>query len=114
MPDGSEWSGVKWRGDDAGDGLGPGTLSLTLDPASKRVEGSLEGPLGAARIVGVYSGGAVTATLRRKNPTDRGFTGTLVGDVAADKPNALSGTMRVSLGDGRLIREAPFTLAKAP
>jgi len=114
VPDGKEWSGVRWRGDDAGDGIGAGTISLTLDPAARRASGVLDGVLGAARIVGIFADGGLAASVERMDPTDRGFTGTLLGNVANDKPGTLNGTMRLSLGDGRLIRDGTFSLSKAP
>jgi hypothetical protein len=113
VPDGKEWSGVKWRGDDAGDGIGQGTLTLRIDPASRRVEGTLDGVIGEAIVEGRFEDGALAASVERKAASDRGFTGTLIGTVPADKPETMSGTMRLSLGDGRLIREGRFTATRS-
>jgi hypothetical protein len=111
VPDGGEWSGFKWRGDDAGDGVGDGTMTLTVDGTTQRVEGTAAGAIGEVLLTGAAQGGQVTASVRRKDPADRGLTGTLVATQTADK---VDGTMRLSFGDAHILREASFTLAKAP
>jgi hypothetical protein len=111
VPDGGEWSGYRWRGDDAGEGLGEGPLSLTIDPSGRIVTGTAGGAIGDALIDGAADAERVTASLRRKNPSDRGLTGTL---VATRRDGGLEGTMRLSFGDGHLLREATFHLAPAP
>src|SRR5262249_16671407 len=78
VPSGPEWSGVKWRGEAASVGLGDGALSLRIAKTG-RVEGSLEGAVGPARITGSWVDGTLTGTLSRKDPSDEGFTGTMVG-----------------------------------
>src|ERR1700734_355655 len=42
IPDAAEWAGVKFRGDDAGVGLGDGDLSLSVAPGG-RAHGALDG-----------------------------------------------------------------------
>jgi hypothetical protein len=110
VPDASEWSGVKWRGDDAGAGLGEGTLELEIDSASGTVVGTTSGAVGDTRVTGTIVGKEIMATLRRKDPSDRGFTGTL---LATRSGEAVTGTMRLSPGDAHVIREATFSLAVA-
>ena len=50
----------------------------------------------------------VTATIARTDPSDRGFTGTLVGLIGADH---VDGTMNVSLAEADAIRTATFALS---
>jgi hypothetical protein len=109
VPDGGEWSGTKWRGDESKEGLGEGKLVLTIDPATGSVEGTLEGPLGPAIVYGRVTGERVAATIARKDIADRGFTGTLQGSLSA---GAIEGTLKMSLADAHVIREAHFQLKK--
>ncbi len=108
--DGGEWAGVKWRGDDAGLGLGEGTMALTLRRGNRRVTGTGSGAVGDVLFEGTMDGDLLTASVLRKDPLDRGFTGTVVGNVSGDQ---LVGTMRLSLADARVIRHAKFTLTRS-
>jgi hypothetical protein len=101
------WQKVPWQDTKSTAGLGEGTMSLTVD-ASGRVSGLLEGPLGPAVIEGASSDGKIAASIRRKDPKDRGFTGTLLAAAAGDK---VEGTMNVSLGEAAALRTATFTLS---
>jgi hypothetical protein len=103
-----DWKGVRWsvQGSDAG--VGEGTMSLTIDPVTSRVGGTLDGPLGLAIINGFSSDGKVTATVARKDPADRGFTGTL---VASNLGERVEGTIHVSLPEAEAIRTVTFTLS---
>jgi len=113
VPDGPEYAGTKWRGDDSPEALGEGPIELTVDPQTGRVEGTLEGVLGASLVYGSITGDALTATIARKNIGDRGFSGTLWAKApGAPAPQALTGTMRLSLPDAHLIRDANFTLKR--
>ena len=87
-------------------GLGQGTLRLRFD-AMGQVRGSIEGPLGPANVEGYAQGGRVTARIHREHPEDRGFVGTLVGDINASR---IDGTLRVSPADAQSIRVASFSL----
>lgn len=108
VPSGAEWSGTKWRGDESPDGLGDGTLTLTVDPKSGNVTGVLDGPI-AAIVYGSFAAGQLTATIAPKS-TDAGFSGTLLGNVTGDK---LDGTMHVSSSsDAHVIRAITFSLGK--
>ncbi|MEO6574430.1 MAG: hypothetical protein ABIP89_11360 [Polyangiaceae bacterium] len=109
VPPGKEWSGTKWRGDESPDGLGEGTITLSIDPKSGGVAGTLDGPVGPGVLYGSSADGKVTATLARKDAADNGFTGTLIGNVAGDK---LEGTMHVSSWDAHTIRAITFSLGK--
>lgn len=106
--DGGEWAGVKWRGDDASAGLGEGNLTITIRGA--RVTGTGNGAIGDIVWVGSIEGERLTASIQRKDPLDRGFTGTAVGKASQDH---IVGTMRLSGADARLIREVNYSLARA-
>jgi hypothetical protein len=107
--DGGEWKGVHFRGDDAAVALGEGQLSLTVDSGTNLVRGVGGGPIGDVVLAGAVTDGHVTFTVLRKDPRDRGLTGTGWGRVEGD---LLRGTIRLSQGDAHIIREARFTLAK--
>lgn len=104
----ADWKNVRWTGADSGAGIGEGALSLTVDAATGRVIGAVDGPLGPAVVDGFTSEGKLTAALVRKNPGDRGFYGTLIGSIEGER---LAGTMSVSTGEASSIRTADFTLA---
>lgn len=106
VPDGAPYDGVKFRGDDAGDALGDGTLSITIDKDGI-VSGEGAGPLGAFTVAGIERDGDVTFTVARKDPSDLGGTGTGIGTLSA---KSLDGTMRVSAYRAQIIREATFKL----
>ena len=108
VANGKDWKAVKWRGDLSNAGLGDGPMTLAVD-ATGRVSGSLEGPLGPALINGQLAEGKLTATITRKNPSDGGFVGTLVGSVEGDK---VTGTLKLSQRAASVIRSATFSAAK--
>lgn len=108
VPDGGEWSGVKWRGDEAGVGLGDGRLSLTIDPGTGRAEGTADGPIGPAVLSGILRDGILSFTVSRKK-IDDGLTGAARGVLAGEK---VTGTMNLSLATGNVLREATFSLSK--
>jgi hypothetical protein len=109
VPDGGEWSGVKWRGDDASDGLGAGEITLTIDPVTHRADGTVEGPLGSATLAGVLEGDTLTAKISRKVATDGGESGVLLAKLSGDK---LDGSIRTSSANANVIRTATVSLAK--
>jgi hypothetical protein len=102
---------MRWSEPESSTGVGDGAMTLAIDPATGRVTGTLEGPLGPASIDGVTAEGTVRASIARKDPTDHGFAGTLLGAVAADK---IEGTMNVSLGQASALRTASFSLSPGP
>lgn len=110
VPDGGEWAGTKWRGDDAGDGLGAGTVTLSV--LGSHVDGTVDGVLGPAVVDGSFFGDRLSASIRRKDPRDRGFVGVLDGVV---KDGKFEGDIHVSsLVNANLLRQAKLELTKAP
>lgn len=107
----TDWKDVHWRVKEITAGIGEGSIALQVDPSNGRVVGTLEGPLGPAIIYGLSSGGKLTASIARKDPTDGGFTGTLLASVANDR---VEGTIHASVADANAIRTAPFTLSADP
>jgi hypothetical protein len=106
VPAGAEWKGVKFRGDDAGEALGKGTLKLTIDPDGQ-AHGEGDGPFGPFLVAGTSSGDVLTFSVRRKDPSDMGLTGTGRGTLAKDK---IEGTIHASKATANVIREATFSL----
>jgi hypothetical protein len=107
VPDGAEWSGVKFHGDDASTNLGAGTLKVSIDPTG-RVSGEGEGALGPFEVSGLLDGNTFSARLSPQHPAD-GFTGVATG---ARTGEAIAGTMRLSYSNASIVREARFTLGK--
>ncbi len=99
---------VKWKVPESAAGIGDGTLAITVEPASGRARGTVEGALGPATIDGVVVGGKLTATIARKDPTDHGFTGTLSGDLG---DAGAHGTMNLAPADATAVRSATFDLS---
>jgi hypothetical protein len=110
VPNASEWDNVKFRGDDAGIGLGDGAITLVLDPVTGRVSGTLDGSVGPAIVFGILDGTRITATITRKDATDEGLTGTAIATMTEGK---IEGSMRLAESNARVVRSATFTLAKA-
>jgi hypothetical protein len=104
-----EWKKVHWSDTKSTEGVGEGAMTLAIDGATGHVTGTLEGPLGPATLDGSSAGGAVSATLVRKDPGDHGFGGTLLATVSGDE---LEGSMNLSLGTGGVVRTATFSLAR--
>jgi hypothetical protein len=105
-----DWKKTHWSDTQTTAGIGDGALALTVDGATGHVSGTVDGPLGPATVDGVVSDGKLAATLRRKDPTDQGFTGTVLGSIASDH---VEGTMSVTLGLASALRTATFTLTPA-
>ncbi|MGO9839100.1 MAG: hypothetical protein ACLP1X_33370 [Polyangiaceae bacterium] len=99
---------VSWKPSETTSGIGEGTISMTVDPSTGRVRGELAGPLGPASLVGLTLDGKLTASISRKDPTDHGFAGTMIGTLGPDKGD---GTMNVSLAEGGALRSATFVLS---
>jgi|SRR5579859_7770466 len=99
---------TKWTDPQSTAGIGEGTMAVAIDGATGRVTGSLEGPLGPATLDGALVDGTLSATVGRKDPTDRGFRGTLVATVTGDH---LDGTMSLAPGQAGVVRTATFSLA---
>jgi hypothetical protein len=104
------WKGTKVSDPQPSAGVGEGAVALTVDGARGHVSGTIDGPLGPATIDGVVTDGKLAATLRRKDPTDQGVTGTALGAVAGGK---LEGTLQASLATNGALRTASFALTPA-
>jgi hypothetical protein len=104
----SDWKNVRWSGSDSQAGLGDGAMTLQIDAATGRVLGTVEGPLGPAVVDGVVRDGKMTASILRKVPSDRGFSGTLLGSVERD---VAEGSMNLSSAEANAVRSATFTLS---
>jgi hypothetical protein len=106
VPDGGEWAGTKWRGDDASDGIGDGAIAIEIRDGI--VSGTIDGPLGPAAIDGTLQGDHFSARVDRKDPKDGGFVGVLEGTIAGQ---AATGEMHLSsLITAHLLRQATFQL----
>jgi hypothetical protein len=106
VPDQKDWSSVKFKNDET-KMLGDGELVLSVD-GQGRVSGSTEaGPLGASVLEGISDGTTLTATVRRKDPSDEGLTGTLVAKIAGE---TLDGTMKLAESNAAVVREAKVDL----
>lgn len=109
VPEHKDWASVKWKNEETLH-LGDGTVSLTLEPTG-RVSGTSEGgALGDAILEGVRDDAGVSGTVRRKDPSDDGLTGTFLATIEG---GALVGAMKLANGNAAAVREAPFSLAKA-
>jgi hypothetical protein len=102
------WKDVHWSPTDTTTGIGQGTLDLSIDPITRHVVGSVEGPLGPASIAGVEANDTITANVARRDPADRGFSGTLVAEIAQGR---CAGTIRGSLAEAGEVLTASFALA---
>lgn len=112
VPEGPEWQGVRFRGEDASVGIGDGEMTVAIDPTG-RASGSVEGPIGPMHVDGVMTTDGADASTPAFEasllPGDGGasFSGTAIGERTGDR---LAGTIRVSLPTANVIREARFTL----
>jgi hypothetical protein len=109
VPTNKDWKRVKFK-NDTEKYVGGGTLSLTAQPDG-RVTGESSGPpLGDALFSGeLADGGALSATVRRKDPADQGLTGTLTGEVSGDK---LEGEMKLAESNAAVVREGKLSGVK--
>lgn len=105
-----DWTKTRFAGHESTAGLGEGAMTVQVD-GSGRVTGTLDGALGAAVLEGTVAGDQMTAAIRRKDPSDRGFAGTLIGTLAADKA---TGTMSLASAEGGVVRTGTFTLSPEP
>ncbi len=106
VPEGAEWKGVKFRGEESPLGLGEGPMELIVD-TSGRAHGTVMGQLGPALVTGVFSSGVVAGTVYRKDPSDNGFTGSFYAKLAGD---TFTGELKVSSGNGAILRDAKISL----
>lgn len=100
---------------DSKDGLGAGELELTVPAAKGEVVGKASGALGAQLFSGWLEDGQLRGTLQPSQPSDTAANAAnaMWGVVVATVEGAsIKGTIRVSGRDGRVVREATFTLEK--
>jgi len=102
VPDQKDWSSVKFKNDET-KLLGDGEITLVVDGTGRVSGGTEAGPLGASVLEGTSDGTTLTATVRRKDPSDEGLTGTLVAKIAGD---AVEGTMKLAESNAAVVREA--------
>jgi hypothetical protein len=102
VPDQKDWSSVKFKNDET-KLLGDGEITLVVDGTGRVSGGTEAGPLGASVVSGTSDGTTLTATVRRKDPSDEGLTGTLVAKISGD---ALDGTMKLAEANAAVVREA--------
>ena len=98
--------------DDVAEGaLGKGDLTLELPAGDGEVTGKATGALGAQVFRGQLEAGWLGGVLRAEG--DDGMWGYLDATIAgAGDARVVTGTLRVSSGDGRVVRESAFTLKK--
>lgn len=97
-----------WEKDPGKEGVGPGTIKLTI--TGRVVSGELGGALGALVVSGDVDDKVVTARVDPKDPnTDEAWTGTLTGKLEGD---SLSVVLRLSSRNANLAREADAKLTK--
>lgn len=102
VPEHKDWSSVKFKNDES-KLLGDGEMTLAIDPAGRVSGGTEGGPLGASVIDGRREGESVNATIRRKDPSDDGLTGTLVAKLSGDG-TSLDGTMKLAESNAAVVR----------
>lgn len=110
VPDDPEFKSVKFKNDETKH-LGEGKLTLAIDPSGRISGVSDGGPLGDAVFEGAREGDRVTAQIARKDASDEGLTGTLVGTREGD---VVQGTMKLSEWNAAVVREATFRATRAP
>jgi hypothetical protein len=105
IPTEGEFAKVKQAPDD-GSRVGEGTFSLDVDESGKALGSVDTGPLAPATISGTVSGGTITGTIRRKDPTDEGLTGSFSATTAGGK---LDGKMELANANASILREATIS-----
>lgn len=99
---------------EGGGATGAGTLALVLPQADGDVTGTGDGALGAQVFSGRLEGGRLTGTLAPKaSDAAPAFWGTVDANVdGKGDARTVQGTLRASGKDGKIVREAAFTLKK--
>lgn len=109
IPAAKDYASVKQVKDDPSKHVGDGALTVGI-AADGRVSGTIDaGPAGPAVIDGMKVGDEIRGTVRRKDPSDDGLTGTLSGKVSGD---AIEGTLALAEAHAAIVREGKFTLKK--
>jgi len=95
------------------EGLGEGELEVTLPGRSGAVTGKSKGALGAQVFDGWLEEGRLTGTLRPAEGAAAAMWGLVDATVdGAGEARVIKGTVRASGHDGKVVREAAFTLDK--
>ena len=98
---------------DSKDGVGEGSLELTMPSKDGPVVGIGKGALGAMAFEGWLSGERLDGTVRPTEGAAPAMWGLLQATVeGAGDARVVKGTLRVSGRDGKLVREAAFALKK--
>ncbi len=105
---GSAFPKARWASAESSAGVGEGKIAMVIDEATGRVHGTMDGAVGAAVLDGVLAGHELTTSVRRKDPTDRGLTGTLSGSWTDGR---VAGTLSLASAEGGLVRTGTFSLA---
>jgi len=85
-------------------------MSLRINRASGDVRGTGDGALGEVVFSGVIAGHDIRMSVSRKDPLDRGLTGTSIAEVLDDE---IRGAMSLSVADAHVIRQCTLTLRRA-
>ncbi len=103
-----EYAKVKQPPDD-GSLVGEGTFTLAVD-ATGRATGSVDtGPLAPAVLSATQQGEVMTGTVRRKDASDEGLTGSFTTSL---RDGALEGKMELANANASILREAKMTAAR--
>jgi hypothetical protein len=107
IPTSKEFSGARVAKDEPSKLVGEGALTLTID-AQGRLRGTIDsGPLSPAILEGsTLEGDALRGTIRRRDPSDEGLTGTFVGNRVGSKVEA---TLFVADATAVLVRTGKVT-----
>lgn len=93
------------------EGLGEGELVITLPGKSGEASGKGKGALGAQVFEGWLEDGRLTGTLRPADGATPAMWGLVDATVeGAGDARVIKGSVRASGRDGKVVREAPFTL----
>jgi hypothetical protein len=91
------------------EGLGAGELEINLPALQGEATGKASGALGAQVFSGFLSDGHLTGTLQPADGASPAMWGVLDATVEG---SSVKGTIRASGRDGRVVRDASFTLEK--
>lgn len=95
------------------EGLGDGDLELVLPAKDGAVVGKGKGALGAQLFEGWLEGNRLNGTLRPADGATPAMWGLVEATVeGAGEARTVKGTVRASGRDGKVVREAAFTLDK--
>lgn len=109
IPAEKDYSGVKQAKSDDTKLVGDGALTLEVS-AEGRVTGAIDsGPAAPALVDATRSGDEIRGTVRRKDPSDQGLTGVILGKIEGGK---VSGKLTLAEANAATLREATFSAEK--